>query len=118
MFDQPTVIVQGAGASAPFGYPLGPQLIEKIVAGLKQVPANLEFDLANHQAMGHDFLRHPYIALIEYAISHRPPLLPAHFNSGVRPWHELADVLPHKIWSKPSGCYEIVAAIDDGLFEL
>mgnify|MGYP001554562121 CR=1 FL=1 len=36
MFDTRTALVLGAGASVPFGYPLGPKLIDNIAEGLKK----------------------------------------------------------------------------------
>ncbi len=42
MFDRPTVIVLGAGASADFGFPLGEQLRDQIISGIGALKKSLD----------------------------------------------------------------------------
>ena len=42
MFDRPTVIVLGAGASADFGFPLGEELRSQIISGIGALKKVLE----------------------------------------------------------------------------
>jgi len=95
MFDTRAVLVLGAGASAPFGYPLGSALIDNIVKGLAAIPDNFAPSYQAYQdtASMFDFLNSPYSAIISFALSRRPPVLPSDFISGVRPWKLLGTEL-------------------------
>ncbi|MCE2510330.1 MAG: hypothetical protein J4G10_05065 [Alphaproteobacteria bacterium] len=70
MFDRKTVIVLGAGASAPFGFPLGAQLRVNLIAGIGQLKnrlTNEEFMLQPVGAHNVDiFWNDPFGALASY----------------------------------------------------
>lgn len=46
MFDQNTVIILGAGASAPFGFPLGGTVYDKLIDGISAVKRELDKEAA------------------------------------------------------------------------
>jgi hypothetical protein len=95
MFSKPTVLILGAGASAPFGYPLGQNLIENIVKGLQSLPSDRYYDMSGPISSRPDLLNSPYRALVDYVFTRRPDFLPPEFVSKVRPWRKLAEELHH-----------------------
>jgi hypothetical protein len=69
MFREPTVLVLGAGASAPYGFPLGSQLVSSISSGISAI--------INERSMVVDysdfnFLETPYETLRSWLISSPP----------------------------------------------
>lgn len=68
MFKKPTVIILGAGASAPFGFPLGDQLRRDLISGIQQLKG--ENALEGYSASNAvQFIRNPFLALASYASS-------------------------------------------------
>jgi hypothetical protein len=84
----------GAGASAPFGYPLGAQLIENIIEGLKRLPRDIEYDLvsASPNALS-GLATNPYLTLAHYVLSEQPKDIPSEFYQGLGSWRDLANEL-------------------------
>lgn len=82
------VLVLGAGASAPFGYPLGHTLIENIISGLARIPEDFQVGFSNSSS-NFDFLNAPYRAIIAFAFSRPLTLLPSEFAQSIKPWKAL-----------------------------
>lgn len=66
MFNNKTTLILGAGASVPYGYPRGPDLIDRIASGIdkainEQIPS---ISIWNHGSA--DFIGEPYPSLITY----------------------------------------------------
>jgi len=94
MTNNETVLVLGAGASAPFGYPLGSALIENIVRGLDSIPDDFYPNFSN-TLHSFDFLNSPYTAIVNYAWSQGTTPIPSEFIQSVKPWKTLGVELHH-----------------------
>lgn len=82
MFERPTVIILGAGASEPFGFPLGRDLYQDILDGVGNVRARLDNrEFSQLKGIGHQnsdyFAKEPFEALASYLGSNlAKPFLP------------------------------------------
>jgi hypothetical protein len=75
MFTERTVLILGAGASAPYGFPLGDELLQRIVLGISEMVD----DNALLSASDLDFLERPYASLRWYLQLRPPPFLERNF---------------------------------------
>lgn len=94
MFDKKAAIILGAGASVPFGYPIGSELISNIVRGLDRLPAEtIEERVYAGRTSKLDFVRQPYLSLVTYALANRPDYLPRGYSDSLSEWKSLATEL-------------------------
>ena len=124
MFDRPTVIVLGAGASADFGFPLGEELRNRIISGigrLKKAHESSEFPSfppTNPHNVGF-FKKNPFRALAAYLISPLArPYLPEDFKheqmARLFEFHDVMksqthDTVDKFVWENPR--YEFIAKV-------
>jgi hypothetical protein len=107
---RPTVLVLGAGASAPFGFPSGRKLRDDIIAGLRKETAQpfqlltaAGFDV-NHVASFRDALRRSGQPSVDVFLEYRPEFIP------VGKVAVAASLIPYedetKLWSGDDNWYE------------
>ena len=124
MFDRPTVIVLGAGASADFGFPLGEKLRDQIISGIGALKKGYEssdfpsLPPTSAQNVGF-FKKDPFRALAAYIV--RPlarPYLPENLKheqmARLFEFHDVMksqthDTVDRFVWENPR--YEFIAKV-------
>ena len=76
MFDEPTVLVLGAGASAPFGYPLGDDLLTNMIKGIRSIASERGWSNHRPDRVQQNFVLDPYRALEDFITTNAKLLAP------------------------------------------
>jgi hypothetical protein len=94
VFRDKAVLILGAGASAPYNFPIGDKLIASIADGLVKLPKDFDRGIISNNES--NILRSPCTVAYRIAQSARPPWIDPHFIAARSPaWRDLGDQLRH-----------------------